>query len=64
MQPNIAIKIAEYEAWILLSKHCKMYCGQKYYSCRDRNFSYSIIDHFLVHPVYFSMHDAFYLFIY
>jgi len=37
MQPNIAMKVAEYVAWILLRKHCKF--GEKnYYNSRDIEF--------------------------
>jgi len=31
MQPNIAMELTEYVAWILLCKYCKF--GEKHYYC-------------------------------
>jgi len=36
MQPNIAVKFAEYVAWILLCKHCRF--GKKLYISRAIEF--------------------------
>jgi len=36
MQPNIAVKFAEYVAWILLCKHCRF--GKKLYNSRAIEF--------------------------
>jgi len=50
MQPNIAMKFAEYVVWILLYKHCKSFGNKIYYNSRDIDFF--LWGYFLAHPVY------------